>query len=119
MQRQSKHAGVVGKNTGCAIALVNVQVNDGNLKRRAGIFEVPRPLGLHQAGSNRHIIEDTKPAALVCIRMVRAACHVGSDALAELFQTQRDARGGHRGANRAPRTFGHGQAPRKANLSLS
>ena len=132
VQRQREDAGIVGKNTGGAVALVHIQINHRDLQRLTRharpCFLEPRPFGLHQPGSHRRIVEHTKTAAPVGVGMVRAACQVGGQArgLQSLpsvcalpgRKTQGHARSSHRGAHRAPGAFCHGQAPGETDVAL-
>ena len=73
-----------------------------------------RMFGLHQPGRDRGVVEDTEAAALVGVRMVRAAREVG-----------RQTRARHDGAasldggtHRAPSPFRHRRAPGETDLAL-
>ena len=78
MHGQGEHLLVSRKDARCAVALVHIQINDGHLQ---GLLVHTTPLGLHQARGHGRIVEHTKTAALVRIRVVRAACQVGRHAL--------------------------------------
>ena len=71
MNRQGKHAVIRSKNLRCAIALVNIQIDDSHAQgrpMRVGHAHTNHgatsPLSLHQAGGHRHIVENTKSATV-------------------------------------------------------
>ena len=110
MQRQGEHRGVVTKNMRCAIALMDIQIHHRHLQRPALL---PRPLGLHQASGHRHIVEDAKPAALVRVSMVGAACQIRRHAFFEGGSRRHDG-----GTDRAPGPLDHALGPWKTDFAL-
>jgi hypothetical protein len=70
-------------------------------------------LGLHQTGSNRHVIEATKTLAPIGMRVVGAPGQIDANALEES-----DAGCCNRGTSGAPGTFHHFGRPRKPNRTL-
>ena len=92
-----------------AIALVHVQIDDRNLEH-AGV--PPCPLSLHEARGDCGVVEHTKPATLVGIRVVGTAGNVGGDTLRQCRAARCDGR-----SDRAPGAICHGLAPGKADLT--
>ena len=105
MNRERKN-GRVRRQNGCrAVTLVDVQVHNRNATSAI--------LGLHQAGSNRHVIEATKTLAPIGMGVMGAPGQIDAHSLDES-----DAGCCNRGTSGAPGTLHHFGRPRKPNSSL-
>jgi hypothetical protein len=85
--------------------LVHVQVHNRNATDTI--------LGLHQAGSNRYVIEATKTLAPIGVGVMGTPGQINADPLEKSH-----ARCCNRGAGGAPGTFHHFGRPRKPNRTL-
>ena len=112
MQREGEDRIVALKNLGGSVALVHIQIDDGDFQR---LFVLTKPLGLHQACRHCRVVEDTKATALVGIGVMRAARQIGRQALA---LEQRCSGSQHTRPDRAARALHHLGRPRKTNLFL-
>src|SRR5438128_1261995 len=106
VQREGEYAWIVAKNSGGAIPLVDVAVDD----RRA----LDRSVSEQHARRYRNVVEDAVALAAIGERVMRAAGEVCRKAPG----LDGDARRGKRRADRTPRTLDHLRRPRKPNRPL-
>ena len=113
VQRQREHRRVVAEDRRRAIALVHIEIDHPDPQQAAGQRLQAVHLGLHQARSHRHIVENAVARAFLSRGVVGAARQLRGHALG-----QRGARGSDRGAHRPPAAHHHALAPGKADLAL-
>src|SRR5713101_884033 len=86
MQGQGEHRVILRQDRSSAIALMDIQVDDGN--------SLHPTFGLHQARCNRSIIEYAKTLTMVGMRMVGAAGQIDRHTLLQRSATSSDGRAG-------------------------
>ena len=63
---------------GCAVALVDIEINDGDLQLTINLADALRcAFQLDATRGHGNIIENTKPCALVRVGMMGASCQTG------------------------------------------
>ena len=75
MHGKGEDAVVTGQNAGCAVALMDIAINDQH--------PPDTPLGLHRTGRNGGIVEDAKSLATIAECVMRAAGKIGGDAVGQ------------------------------------
>jgi hypothetical protein len=106
VHREREHGVIAGEDTGRAVALVNVQVDD----RHAQGPSLPRSIGLHHPRRHRDVVENAIAGAGGAVRVVSAAGEVDGHARVKGSPASSD-----RGADRAARTLDQRRAPGKTD----
>ena len=115
VQRQGEDRWIIPKDVSRSIALMHVQIHNGNAQRLGSLgLPLAHPFGLHEPGGDRCIVEHAETTALVGVSMMGTPGQIASNTLA----IQRGSTRLEGGAHRSSGALCHGRAPWKTDLAL-